>query len=83
MQIDVKTLMDEQGISRYDMAQRIGISYPTMCKIYAGVTESIKFDILDGLCHELRCTPNDVLVHGSWISNEDKISMSTKADDTE
>lgn len=82
MQIDVKTLMDKQGISRYDMAQRIGISYPTMCKIYAGATESIKFDILDGLCRELRCTPNDVLVHGSWISREDKISVLKKSDDT-
>ena len=78
MRIDVKTLMDEQGISRYDMAQRIGVSYPTMYKIYAGTTESIKFDILDGLCKELHCSPSDIL-----ISDEDKSDLVTKADDTE
>lgn len=62
MRIDITKQKEHNGISLYRLAKNIGITYPTMLKIYRGETESIKFEILEALCLELGCTPNDILV---------------------
>ena len=49
-------------MSRYELAKRIGVTYPTIDKIYKGESTSIKFEILQELCKVLDCTPNDILV---------------------
>ena len=62
MQINIKKLMDEKGITRYELAKRIGVTYPTITSLYNGTGTSIKLDILENLCIELKCTPNDIVV---------------------
>lgn len=62
MQINIKKLMDEKGITRYELAKRIGVTYPTITSLYNGTGTSIKLDILENLCIELECTPNDIIV---------------------
>jgi len=62
MRIDITKQKDDKNISLYKLAKNIGVTYPTMLRIYRGETESIKFDILEALCLELSCTPNDILV---------------------
>lgn len=62
MRIDITKQKDAKNISLYKLAKNIGVTYPTMLRIYRGETESIKFDILEALCLELSCTPNDILV---------------------
>lgn len=62
MVIDIKQHMEQLGISRYELAKRIGVTYPTMDNIYKGTSTSIKFDILENICKELDCTPNDILI---------------------
>lgn len=76
--INVKPLMDKNGINRYQMSKKLDVTYNTMTKIYNGSTGSIRLDILDGLCKELHCSPSDIL-----ISDENKIDLVTKADGTE
>jgi putative transcriptional regulator len=67
MQIDIKKLMDEKGITRYELAKRIGVTYPTITSLYNGAGTSIKLDILENLCIELECTPNDIIVSDNQI----------------
>lgn len=62
MKINIKPLMDSQGITRYQLAKALDIRYPTIDSIYKGNTSSIKFDVLEGLCRELNCSPNDLFV---------------------
>lgn len=62
MKINIKALMDSQGITRYQLAKSLDIRYPTIDSIYKGNTSSIKFDVLEGLCRELNCSPNDLFV---------------------
>ena len=62
MRIDITKQKDAKGISLYKLAKNVGITYPTMLKIYRGETESVKFDILESICLELDCTPNDILI---------------------
>lgn len=61
MKINIKHIMDEKNISRYELAKRIGVTYPTITALYNGTSTSIKFEILEALCKELECTPNDIV----------------------
>ena len=62
MKIDIKQKLQESGMTRYELAKRIGVTYPTIDNIYKGTSTSIKFEILESLCRELNCEPNDILV---------------------
>jgi putative transcriptional regulator len=61
MIISIKPLMDSQHITRYELAQKMGVTYPTINNIYKGNATSIRLDTLEGLCRELHCTPNDII----------------------
>ena len=61
MKINIKNQLKQKGISRYELAKRINITYPTMTTIFKGESSSIRLDVLENLCCELNCTPNDIL----------------------
>ena len=62
MKLDIKDRVEKLGISRYELAKRVGVTYPTITSIYNGESTSIKLNILEALCRELYCTPNDILI---------------------
>ena len=62
MQINIKQKLKESGMTRYELAKRIGVTYPTIDNIYKGTSTSIKFEILEAICKELNCSPIDILV---------------------
>lgn len=62
MKLNVKDKLAAKKMSRYELAKRIGVTYPTITAIFNGDSTSIKLDILEALCRELNCTPNELLV---------------------
>ncbi len=62
MKLLISEKLNEIGISRYELAKRIGVTYPTITSIFHGKSTSIKLDILENICIELNCTPNDILI---------------------
>ena len=68
MRLNIKPLMEQKGITRYELAKRIGVTYPTITSIYTGESTSIKLEILAAICKELECTPNDILINEDYIS---------------
>lgn len=62
MKLSIQTQLKKQNITRYELAKRIGVTYPTIDNIYKGTSTSIKFEILEQLCKVLECTPNDILI---------------------
>lgn len=62
MRISIQNKLKEKGISRYELGKRINVTYPTITSIYYGKSTSIKLDILEAICKELECTPNDILI---------------------
>lgn len=62
MRINIKDKLKEKGITRYELAKRIGVTYPTITSIYNGESTGIKFEILEAICKELDCSPIDILV---------------------
>lgn len=61
MKISINEQLTKKGISRYELAKRIGVSYPTVTSLYNGTSSSIKFEILENICKVLECTPNDII----------------------
>ena len=62
MKIDIKDKLKEKGISRYELANRINVTYPTIDKIYKGKSTSVKFENLESICKELNCSLDDILI---------------------
>lgn len=59
--LKIKEMLDKKGITRYALAKNIGVTYPTIDKIYNGETSSIRLSTLENICRELDCTPNDII----------------------
>ena len=49
-------------MSRYELANRIDVTYPTIDKIYKGKSTSIKFENLEAICKELDCSLDEILI---------------------
>lgn len=62
MQIQLKKVLEEKHMNRYELAAKTGLSYPGITKIYDGKTKRISLDTIEILCRALDCTPNDLLV---------------------
>lgn len=62
MKICIKDQLQKKNMSRYELAKRIGVTYPTIDNIYKSSSTSIKFETLQLICNELDCTPNDILI---------------------
>lgn len=61
MKLNIKKKLEENNMSRYELAKRIGVTYPTIDNIYKGKSTSIKLEILESICKELNCNPIDIL----------------------
>ena len=62
MKIDIKPKLKDNNMTRYELAKRIGVTYPTITSIYNGESSSIKLDILESICKELNCSLDEILV---------------------
>lgn len=62
MKISIQQQLQAKNMTRYELARKIGVTYPTIDKIYKGDSTSIKLEILESLCNVLECTPNDILI---------------------
>ena len=62
MKISIQAKLKEKCMTRYELAKRIGVTYPTIDNIYKGTSTSIKFEILEAICKELDCSLDEILV---------------------
>ena len=88
MQINIKQKLEENHMTRYELAKRIGVTYPTIDNIYKGTSTSIKFEILEAICKELNCSPIDILISDdpqmqrllAYASKINKLNNKNKSD---
>lgn len=62
MKITIQEKLKEKNMTRYELAKRIGVTYPTIDNIYKGTSTSIKFEILESICKELDCLLEEILI---------------------
>lgn len=62
MKIFIQDQLKKSNMTRYELAKRIGVTYPTIDNIYKSTSTSIKFEILESICKELDCSLDDILI---------------------
>jgi putative transcriptional regulator len=58
--LNVLTLLNENGKTKYWLYKRLGMSYQNFKKMFNNETASIKYDVLEKICDLLNCKPNDL-----------------------
>ena len=61
IQVDIKSIMDNKGISRNALACAVNTRFEVINKWYGGTVEKIDSDILARICFVLECTPADII----------------------
>lgn len=60
--IVIKELMDEKGITKYEMAKRTGIRHQTVKNYYDNVAlTKVDLDVISKMCYILDCDISDIL----------------------
>lgn len=62
IKIKLKELLTEKNKTLYRLQKETDITYPTLLKLNKGEGQGITFEVLEKLCLNLECTPNDLLV---------------------
>jgi putative transcriptional regulator len=62
MKLNIQDKLKEKNMTRYELAKRINVTYPTIQSIYKGDSTSIKFEILENICKTLECSPNEIII---------------------
>ena len=61
VELRLKEVMDERGISRNQLAKRIDARFEVVGKWYKGEVEKMDLDILARICYALDCTTEDII----------------------
>ncbi len=63
--ITLKKIMDEQGITRNALARSINARFEVVDKWYNGYIEKIDTDVLARICCVLSCKPGDLIQYNA------------------
>ena len=61
VELKLKEVMDERGISRNQLAKLIDARFEVVSKWYKGEVEKMDLDILARICYALDCTTEDLI----------------------
>jgi putative transcriptional regulator len=62
IKIQLEQLLKERGKSMYALAKETGLAYTTLWKLKEATSQGISFDVLEKICLNLKCSPNDLIV---------------------
>lgn len=68
--ICLKELLDEKGLSRYYLAKKIGTHFEVIDKWYKGKVERMDLDLLARICYVLDCEPADIIKYDKYYTND-------------
>ena len=69
VELRLKEVMDERGISRNQLAKLIDARFEVVGKWYKGEVEKMDLDILARICYALECTTEDLI---RYVPGEEK-----------
>ncbi len=59
--IDIRKVMQERGISIYELSCRTGLKYDTIKKYYNQKIYQVDLDVLARICYVLKCNFFDII----------------------
>lgn len=63
IEIHLKELMEERGVTRYALARATNTRFEVINKWYQGHVEKIDADVLARICYILDCNPGDIILY--------------------
>ena len=69
VELRLKEVMDERGITRNQLAKLIDARFEVVGKWYKGEVEKMDLDILARICYALDCTAEDIV---KYVPGEEK-----------
>ena len=63
LKLRLDEILEKKNISRYWLAQQIGVSYPTITRYYKNKTTSYEVSTINAICNILDCTPIDLFYY--------------------
>ncbi len=60
LKLNVLTLLEKKGKTKYWLYKQLGMSYQNFNKMVNNQTKSIRFENIETLCLLLNCTPNEL-----------------------
>ncbi|ABR48268.1 putative transcriptional regulator, XRE family [Alkaliphilus metalliredigens QYMF] len=70
-------MMAKRKISLTELAERINITNANLSILKTNKAKAIRFSILEAICRELQCQPEDLL---EYIKSEEREKKSSKRD---
>ena len=67
--IDIKSIMDRKGLTRYELSRATSARFEVVNKWYNGTVERIDSDILARMCYVLDCSPSDIIKYNPGHEN--------------
>jgi putative transcriptional regulator len=61
IKVKLQELLEEKKKSLYRLQKETDIAYTTLLHLNNGEVKGITFDVLEKICDNLECTPNDLL----------------------
>ena len=61
VKIRIEELLEERGHTLYWLAKESGVDYQGLYRFKTGKAHGIRFNVLEGLCKALECTPGDLI----------------------
>lgn len=61
IKVKLENVLKEREKSLYALAKETGISYNTLTRINKNKVQGITWDVLEKVCLNLKCTPNDLI----------------------
>ncbi len=65
VEICLKQLLEERGLSRYYLVRTTNTRYEVISKWYANKVGRIDLDVLARICYVLNCSPSDIIKYNN------------------
>ena len=62
VRLRIEELLEKHGRTLYWLAKESGVDYNGLWRFKTGKAHGIRFNVLEGICKALECTPGDLLV---------------------
>lgn len=80
IRVKLKALMDDRGITRYNLAKSINVRFEVIDRWYTGNVERIDLDIVARICCVLECDIKDIFEYVPSNSQSDDFSVDNRID---
>ena len=61
VKLRIEELLEERGRTLYWLAKESGVDYNGLWRFKTGKAHGIRFNVLEGICNALECSPGDLL----------------------